>query len=83
MICCCSSAAMVLTSAPLSLSFSLIVGNIPFDTTESEVHSLLSQIGQIKNFRCRKEQQQRCGGGGSRAAGHCILCSCKPLSSIT
>lgn len=27
------------------------VGNIPFDTTEAEVHALLAQIGSIKNFR--------------------------------
>lgn len=36
----------------LSLPRHTTVGNIPFDTTEGEVHSLLSQIGQIKNFRC-------------------------------
>lgn len=27
------------------------VGNIPFDTTEAEVHGMLSSIGTIKNFR--------------------------------
>lgn len=40
------------------------MGNIPFDTTEAEVHALLAQIGSIKNFRCVLQQQNSSGGGG-------------------
>jgi hypothetical protein len=45
---------LVQRQTPVDVSvFVSAVGNIPFDTTEAEVHALLSQIGTIKNFRCR------------------------------
>jgi RNA recognition motif-containing protein len=36
---------------PRCLPTAAAVGNLPFETTEAELHTHLSQIGPIKNLR--------------------------------
>ena len=41
-------------------SYSVFVGNVPYDATEERLKDMFSEVGPVTSFRCVSEGSARC-----------------------